>query len=475
MKRITIDPVTRVEGHAKITIQLDDNGKVSGTEFHVTQVRGFEKFTEGRPYYEMPGITSRICGICPISHLLASSKACDAIMAVGIPQSAKKLRELVHCAQIVQSHALSFFYLSSPDLLLGMDSDMATRNVLGVIAAHPEMARDGIELRKFGLQIIDGMAQERVHPSWIVPGGVATPLAGSVRDRILFDLPSAKAIADRTMRFFKSALDKRNYKDEIESFGSAPTMYAGLVDRKGNLQFYDGSLRFRGAGGEIIEDQIAADEYLNWIGEASLRDSYLKAPFFKPQGFAEGTYRVGPLARINAADRCGTPLADAEFAEFHQRFGAPAHSSFLYHYARLIEIIHALEKIELLLADPQILEKHVRAIGGVNALEGVGMIEAPRGTLIHHYKVNEEGAITWANLIVATGHNNLAIGRSVQQVSERFIDGNKLQEGMLNRVSAVVRAYDPCLSCSTHAVGEIALRIQLRDANGQLQDEIATP
>ncbi len=475
MKRITIDPVTRVEGHAKITIQLDDNGKVSGTEFHVTQVRGFEKFTEGRPYYEMPGITSRICGICPISHLLASSKACDAIMAVGIPQSAKKLRELVHCAQIVQSHALSFFYLSSPDLLLGMDSDMATRNVLGVIAAHPEMARDGIELRKFGLQIIDGMAQERVHPSWIVPGGVATPLAGSVRDRILFDLPSAKAIADRTMRFFKSALDKRNYKDEIESFGSAPTMYAGLVDRKGNLQFYDGSLRFRGAGGEIIEDQIAADEYLNWIGEASLRDSYLKAPFFKPQGFAEGTYRVGPLARINAADRCGTPLADTEFAEFHQRFGAPAHSSFLYHYARLIEIIHALEKIELLLADPQILEKHVRAIGGVNALEGVGMIEAPRGTLIHHYKVNEEGAITWANLIVATGHNNLAIGRSVQQVSERFIDGNKLQEGMLNRVSAVVRAYDPCLSCSTHAVGEIALRIQLRDANGQLQDEIATP
>jgi NAD-reducing hydrogenase large subunit len=474
MKRITIDPVTRIEGHAKIVIQLDDNGRVAGTEFHVNQVRGFEKFTEGRPFYEMPGITSRICGICPISHLLASSKACDAIMAVRIPPTAKKLRELVHCAQIIQSHALSFFYLSSPDLLLGMDSDMASRNVLGVIAAHPEMARDGIELRKFGLQIIEGLAQERVHPSWIVPGGVASPLTGPVRDRILSDLPSAKSIADRTLQFFKDALKSDTYKNEIESFGSAPTMYAALVDRKGNLQFYDGDLRFRGGAGEIVEDQIAAEDYPNWIGEASLRESYLKAPYFKPQGFPQGAYRVGPLARLNAADRCGTAQADVEFAEFHQRFGSPAHSSFLYHYARLIEIIHALEKIELLLADPQILEKHVRATGGVNSLEGVGMIEAPRGTLIHHYKVNEEGAITWANMIVATGHNNLAIGRSVQQVAERFIDGNKLQEGMLNRVSAVVRAYDPCLSCSTHAQGQIALRIQLRDSSGELRDQIAT-
>ena len=252
-------------------------------------------------------------------------------------------------------------------------------------------------------------------------------------------------------------------------------MYAGLVDRKGNLQFYDGELRFRGRTEKSLRITFAAEEYANWIGEASLRDSYLKAPYFKPQGFPEGAYRVGPLARMNVADQCGTPLADAEFEEFHQRFGSPAHSAFLYHYARLIEIVHALEKIELLLADPQILDKHVRATGGVNSLEGVGMIEAPRGTLIHHYKVNEEGGIIWANLIVATGHNNLAIGRSVQQVSERFIDGNKLQEGMLNRVSAVVRAYDPCLSCSTHALGEIAMRIQLVDANGQLRDEIATP
>jgi NAD-reducing hydrogenase large subunit len=471
MKRITIDPVTRIEGHAKITIQLDDSGHVTGTEFHVTQIRGFEKFTEGRPFYEMPGITSRICGICPVSHLLASSKACDAIMALRIPPAARKLRELLHCAQIVQSHALSFFYLSAPDFLLGMDSDAASRNVLGVIASHPELARDGIELRKFGLQLIENLAQERVHSSWVVPGGVGSPLSAPARDRILSDLPAAMAIADRTMRLFKTALD--NYKDEIAFFGSAPTMYAGLVDGKGNLQLYDGGLRFRNARGEILEDHIAAEDYSDWIAEASLHESYLKAPYFKPQGFPEGVYRVGPLARMNVADRCGTPRADAELLEFRQRFGAPAHSSFLFHYGRLIEIIYALERMETLLKDPKILETHVRATGGVNALEGVGMIEAPRGVLIHHYKVNEEGGIVWANLIVATGHNNLAIGRSIQQVSEHFIDGTKLQEGMLNRVSAVVRAYDPCLSCSTHAIGQIALRIRLVGPRGELLDEIA--
>src|ERR1039457_5325024 len=221
MKRITIEPVSRIEGHAKITIQLDDQGHVAGTEFHVTQVRGFEKFTEGRPFYEMPGITARICGICPISHLLAASKACDSIMAVRIPPVAKKLRELVHFAQIVQSHALSFFYLAAPDLLLGMDSDPASRNVIGVIAAPPELARDRLELRKFGLQIVESLAQERVHPSWIVPGGVASPLAMGAGDRILSEFPAAKAIADRTIRFFKGALD--NYKEEIEFFGSSPT------------------------------------------------------------------------------------------------------------------------------------------------------------------------------------------------------------------------------------------------------------
>jgi NAD-reducing hydrogenase large subunit len=472
MKRITIDHVSRIEGHAKITIQLDEQGQVAGTELHVTQVRGFEKFTEGRPFYEMPGITSRICGICPISHALASSKACDAIMALRIPPAAKKLRELAHCAQIVQSHALSFFYLSSPDLLLGMNSDPDSRNVLGVIAEHPEMARDGIELRKFGLQLIESLAQERVHPSWIVPGGVSAPFTVVARDHAIAALPSAFAIAERTLRFFKSVLD--NYKEEIEFFGSFPSMYAGLVDSSGNLQLYEGQLRFRGADGSIVQDQIAAEDYSEWIGEASLRESYLKAPYFKPQGYPAGIYRVGPLGRLNAADRCGTPKADAEFQEFHQRFGTVAQSAFLYHYARLIEILYALERIDALLHDPQILDTQVRATAGVNAAQGIGMIEAPRGTLIHHYKVDSEGAITWANLIVATGHNNLAMGQSVNQVSKHYVDGTKLAEGMLNHVCAVVRAYDPCLSCSTHAFGVPALQIRLVSHRGELLDQLST-
>ncbi len=470
MKRITIDHVTRIEGHAKININLGDDGRVTGTEFHVTQVRGFEKFTEGRPFYEMPGITARICGICPVSHLLASSKACDAIMAVRIPPAARKLRELLHCAQYVQSHALSFFYLSSPDFLLGMDADIANRNVLGVIAAHPDVARDGIDLRKFGLQLIEGLAQERVHPSWVVPGGVGAPLSSQLRDRLLSELPGAKNIAERTIQFFKGALDSQ--KENIEFFGSAPSMYAGLVDMKGNLQIYDGGLRFRSADGQIIQEYVPADEYGDVIGESSLRESYLKAPYFKPKGLQDGVYRVGPLARLNVADRCNTPKADDELQEFRQRFGFPAHSAFLYHYARLIEIIYALERIEMLLSDPQILDTHVRATAGVNLQEGVGMIEAPRGVLIHHYKVNDEGAMVWANLIVATGHNNFAIGKSVQQVAEHFIDGGKLQEGMLNRVSAVVRAYDPCLSCSTHASGQIAMTISLLSSNGELLDRL---
>lgn len=472
MKRITIDHVSRIEGHAKITINLDDQGQVAATELHVTQVRGFEKFTEGRPFYEMPGITARICGICPISHSLASSKACDAIMAVRIPAAARKLRELIHFAQIVQSHALSFFYLSSPDLLLGMNSDPAARNVLGVIAENPELARDGIELRKFGLQLIEGLAQERVHPSWIVPGGVGAPFPILTRDHILAALPSAVAIADRTLRFFKSALD--NYKEEIEHFGAFPTMYAGLVDANGHLQLYDGFLRFRGSNGEIVQDQVAAENYSQFIGEASLRESYLKAPFFKPHGYPDGIYRVGPLARLNACDHCGTHKADTELTEFRQRFGRVPQSAFLYHYARLIEITYALERIEALLHDPQILELQVRATAGVNATEGVGMIEAPRGTLIHHYKVDAEGAMTWANLIVATGHNNLAMGKSVNQVAKHYVDGNKLNEGMLNHVSAVVRAYDPCLSCSTHAFGMPALKIRLVDTAGAVLDELST-
>ncbi len=471
-KKLTIHHVTRIEGHAKISIYLNEEGRVARAHLHVTQVRGFEKFTEGRPYYEMPSITARICGICPVSHLLASVKACDAIMAVEIPETAFKLRELLHFGQFVQSHALSFFHLSSPDLLLGFDADPAQRNVLGVLGKHPDIARDGIALRKFGQQVIERLAKERIHPSWTVPGGVNAPLAAEARDRILLDLPLAKTIARRAIALWKATVDR--FPEEIEHFGSTPTMYAGLVDAHGNLQLYDGFLRFVDADGEIVAEHIPPKRYVDFIGEAALPTSYLKAPYYKPLGFPSGVYRVGPLARLNTCDRCGTPEADAELAEFRQRYGRLIHSAFHYHYARLIEILYALERIEMLLDDSLILATHVRAKAGVNALEGTGVIEAPRGTLVHHYRVSEQGAITWANLIVATGHNNLAINRSVEQVALHFVDGNNLKEGMLNRVQAVVRAYDPCLSCSTHALGQIPLRIELVAPDGAVVDTLQT-
>jgi len=449
---------------------VDDDGHVTDAQLHVTQVRGFEKFTEGRPFYEMPAITARICGICPVSHLLASVKACDAIMAVEIPETAALLRELLHCGQFVQSHALSFFHLSAPDLLLGMDSDPARRNVLGLVEQHPERARDGIALRRFGQQVIEWLAGERIHPAWTVPGGVNAPLIAETRDRIRAGLPAAKVIAHRTLDFFKGVVDQ--FGEEIANFGNAPTLYAGLVDSSGGLQLYDGRLRFRGPEGNIVADQIGGRQYARYIGETTLPTSYLKAPYYRPMGYPDGIYRVGPLGRLNAADRCGTPEADAEFTEFHQRYGRMVESAFHYHYARLIEALYALERMEALLEDPAIVDTHVRAHAGVNALEGVGMVEAPRGVLIHHYKVDEKGAIRWANLIVATGHNNLAMNQSVRQVSQHFIDGNHLREGMLNRVSAVIRAFDPCLSCSTHAAGMPDVSIHLLAADGTLLDEI---
>lgn len=462
---ITIPHVTRIEGHARVSIHLDDAGEVTGAQLHVTQVRGFEKFTEGRPYYEMPSITARICGICPVSHLLASVKACDAIMAVQIPPAARLLRELLHCAQFVQSHALSFFHLSAPDLLLGMDADPAIRNIAGMIEQHPQLARDGIALRRFGQQAIERMAGERIHPSWTVPGGVNKPLSADAREAILSEIPVARSIARRTVNLIKSILDR--FPEEAASFGNAPTMYAGLTSPGGELRWYDGVLRFvtqEGSCAAVVEDPLDYDQF---IGEAALPHSYLKAPYFKPHGFPAGQYRVGPLARLNAASSCGTPEADAELAEYRQRLGERPQSAFYYHYARLIECLHGVERMERLLDERRILDTHVRALAGVNAREGVGIIEAPRGTLIHHYQVDGHGAITWANLIVATGHNNLAMNQGVEQVARHFIHQGKVEEGMLNRVSALIRAYDPCLSCSTHALGQVPLVVDLLGPGGE--------
>jgi NAD-reducing hydrogenase large subunit len=467
---ITIEPISRIEGHGMITIILEDDGSVSDARFHVTQFRGFEKLCEGRPYYEMPSITERICGICPVSHSLASSKACDAILGVHPPETGVMLRRLLNCAEFIQSHALSFFYLSSPDLLLGMDSDPAKRNIIGVIEAHPEIARDGIRLRKIGQQIIELISGKRIHPSWVVPGGVNAPLSAEHRDAIPPLIPEALEIIIRTLTMFKKSLGK--YRDEIQTFANFPTLFMGMVNAEGNLEHVDGRLRIIDAKGHIVADDIDPADYQNSIGEAVEPWSYLKSPYFKPMGYPDGMYRVGPAARLNVCGGCGTTLADQEWAEFKSLERGPVMSSFYNHYARLIEILFCLETLQKLLDDPAILSPRIRAFAQPNFLEGIGCVEAPRGTLIHHYRVDENGLMTWANLIVATGHNNMAMSRGVLQVAKRFISGTEVPEGALNRVEAVIRAFDPCLSCSTHALGRMPFTIRFRKPDGTVLREL---
>ncbi|HEY1484382.1 MAG TPA: Ni/Fe hydrogenase subunit alpha [Candidatus Acidoferrum sp.] len=470
-KTITIDPVTRIEGHAKITLQTDNQGEVSAAYFHVTQFRGFEKFCEGRPFYEMPYIMERTCGICPVSHLLAAAKACDALLAVRVPPTAAKLRRILNLAQIIQSHALSFFYLSSPDLLLGMDSDPKDRNIFGVMKSKPELGRGGVQLRKFGQRVIETLAGKRIHPGWVVPGGVNAPLTQEKRDLILSWIPEVLEVTLKSLHWFKQNLE--NYREEIRTFANFPSLFMGLVTPDERVGYYDGKIRFTDSLGNIVADNLDPANYPEFLGEAVEPYTFTKFPYYKPMGYPEGMYRVGPLARLNLVDHCGTPLAQQEWVEFRSLERNAVLSSFHYHYARLIEILFCIEHIEEFLNEPDILSTHVRSTASLNNLEGVGASEAPRGTLIHHYRVDEQGLVIWANLIIATGHNNLAMNRGILQAARQFVRREKLTEGMLNRVEAVIRAFDPCLSCSTHAYGEMPLQIELRASDGALLDEIA--
>ena len=468
---IVIDPVTRIEGHSKITIRLNDQGEATDAQFHVTQFRGFEKLCEGRPFTEMPSLMARTCGICPVSHLLAAAKACDEIMAVRIPDVAVKLRRILNFAQIIQSHALSFFHLSSPDLVLGFDAPPAQRNILSLAQSHPAMAKDGIALRKFGQQIIEWMGGDRVHPHAIVPGGVNRPLEAATRERILAQIPQAYEIIERTLSWYKGAYAQ--YADEIAHFANFPTLFMGLVSADATLEHYDGTLRVVDSRRKVIDEGIKAPEYLDYIGESVEPFSYLKSPYYKIMGYPEGIYRVGPLARLNVADRCGMPKAAVELFAFKKLSKGAVLSSFHYHYARLIEILYGIERVEQLLNEPDILSTQVRAVAGANRSEGVGISEAPRGTLIHHYRVDENGLVRWANLIIATGNNNLAMNQGILQAAKHYVKGTEIKEGALNRVEAVIRCYDPCLSCSTHALGQMPLLLELRGPDGALLHHVA--
>ena len=470
-ERIVIHPVTRIEGHARISIYVSDSGEVESAQFHVTEFRGFEKFCEGRPFHEMPGLMSRVCGICPVSHALASAKAGDMLLAVEVPAAAILQRRLINYAQLLQSHALSFFHLSSPDLLLGFDSPPETRNYAGVLDREPEFLRRGIRLRQFGQRVIEISGGKKVHGAWGIPGGVIKPFTVADRDEMLGWIGEAYESVELALCRLKGLLD--SLAEEVECIGNFPSLFLGTITETGGLEYYDGVIRIVDAEGNTVADGLDPRRYATYLGEASEEWSYMKFPYYKPLGYPGGKYRVGPLARLNIATRAGTPRADRELREFKQRSAGAVCQSFHYHLARLIEMLHAVERIEELAADPELLSEDIRAKAGLNRREGIGVSEAPRGTLFHHYNVDSSGLVRRANLLIATAQNNLAMNQAVEQTARHFVSPRAIREGMLNRVEAAIRCYDPCLSCSTHAVGQMPLVVEIRRKNGGLLQTIS--
>lgn len=471
LRRVVIEPVSRVEGHGRVTILLDDQKKVHQVRLHIVEFRGFERFIQGRPYWEVPVMVQRLCGICPVSHHLASSKALDAVVgARTLTPAADRVRRLMHHGQVLQSHALHFFHLASPDLLFGFDSDPQKRNVVGVLAAHPGLARQGILLRKFGQDVIRVTAGKRIHGTGSIPGGVNKRVTEAERDELLRALPDVLAWAQAGVRLVAGlhAKDRALY----ERFGTVRSSLLSIVGRDGKLDLYDGVLRARDADGGIIFDGVEAQDYGTQLRENVRSWSYMKFPFIVSRGPDDGWYKVGPLARVQNCDGIGTPLAEAARQELLATSpGAVIHAPLAFHWARMIELLHAAEVIEGLLADPALLGDELVA-GGPRAGTAIGIIEAPRGTLIHHYEVDDQDLVTTCNLIVSTTHNNQAMNETIREVAREYIDGNEPTEGLLNRIEVAIRAFDPCLSCATHALGKMPLAVEIVDASGALVERL---
>jgi NAD-reducing hydrogenase large subunit len=465
-QKITIEPVTRIEGHAKVTIHLKDDGLVDHAYLHVNEFRGFEKFCEGRMFFEMPSITPRICGICPVSHHLAAAKAADAVQGSPPPRPANLLRELMHMGQVIQSHGMHFFELAGPDLLLGFDADPEIRNVGGLVGANPELTIKAVQLRKFGQEIIRVLGGRRIHPNFAVPGGVNKSLKLDERDILLGGVNQAIATIQLGLSIIKEWAE--NNRADVEKFAVLRSGYLGLVTPENGLELYDGQVRLIDRDGAELE-KFAGENYLDYIAEHVEPWSYLKFPYYKKMGWPDGVYRVGPLGRLNTAEKIDTPLANAELKVFKSlNPGKPVENTLLYHYARLIEALYATERACMLLEDPDILSTDILNTRKDFRGEGVGILEAPRGTLFHHYWTNDSGQLERVNLIVATGHNNWAMSEAVDSVAKTYINGQEIHQGLLNRVEAAVRAYDPCLSCSTHAIGQMPIHVEVFDKEGQL-------
>lgn len=470
LRRIAIEPLTRVEGHGKVTLLLDEENNVQQARLHIVEFRGFERFVQGRPYWEVPVLVQRLCGICPVSHHLAGAKAIDMVVGVDkLTPTGEKMRRLMHYGQIFQSHALHFFHLVSPDLLFGFDADPAIRNVFGVAVTFPDLAVQGVMLRKYGQEIIKATAGKKIHGTGAIPGGINKNLPKEEAAEFKRDLAKMMEWAVGALELCKKYT--KDHLAELADFGSFPSNHLSIVRKDGALDLYDGNLRAIDADGRNIFDQVAPKDYLTVIREEVRNWSYMKFPFIKDLGPEKGWYCVGPLARLNTCDFIDTPIAEEERKEFMALGkGKPVNVTMAYHWARMIELVHAGEKIQQLLDDPDLQKDDLVAKGEFRG-EGVGIVEAPRGTLVHHYKVDEHDQVTMANLIVATTHNNEPMNRAVQQVAGQFFDGRQITEGLLNRIEVAIRAYDPCLSCATHAIGQMPLAVKVLDHEGRVVAE----
>jgi len=468
LRRVAIDPVSRVEGHGKVTLLLDENDRVHQVRLHIVEFRGFEKFVQGRPYWEAPVMVQRLCGICPVSHHIAASKAMDMIVGAAITPTAEKVRRLMHYGQILQSHALHFFHLSAPDLLFGFDSDVAKRNIVGIAAAYPEIARQGVLLRKFGQEVIRVTAGKRIHGTGSIPGGVNKNVSLEERDYLLKDIAQVIAWSRDAVAIARRLFEQN--PDFYKNFGTFKAHTLNLVRADGAMDLYHGGLRARDMDGGTLFDHYDYRHYWDVIFEDVKPWSYMKFPFLRSIGPEQGWYRVGPLSRVTQCDFIPTPLAEQarrEFVAFNGGLAAAATLGF--HWARMIEMLHAAETIQELLHDTD-LQGNDLVNTGKRAARGVGVIEAPRGTLIHHYKVDDNDQIIRCNLIVSTTHNNQAMNEAIRSVARQYLDGKKLPEGLLNHIEVAIRAFDPCLSCATHALGKMPLEVELLDAEGARVD-----
>lgn len=465
MTKVTIDPITRVEGHGKVTLQIDDSGRVTDARLHIVEFRGFEKFIQGRPYWEVPVMVQRLCGICPVSHQLAASKALDQVLGADtLPVSATQMRRLMHYGQILQSHALHFFHLASPDLLFGFDAEPARRNLVGVIQHAPEIARQGIALRRFGQEVIQATAGKRIHGTGAIPGGVNRVITPAERRALRHQCDAIIDASRAAVALVQKLYDANPVL--YRAFGRIHAHSLCLVRKDGAMDLYDGRLRARSANGTTIFDHADPDQYWTEISETVKAWSYMKFPYLRRLGETHGWYRVGPLARVAQCDFIPTPEAEAARQRFLTHDDGFAASAILgTHWARMIELLHAAEQIRDLLDTP-LPEGDALTTSGARRERGVGVIEAPRGTLIHHYRVDENDLVIRANLIVSTTHNNQALNETIRAVAHQYLDGQDISEALLNHIEVAIRAYDPCLSCATHALGQMPLSLHLIDAHG---------